>query len=96
MIAYKLNFISPLHVDSRGTSFYEKTDEFVRSDTLTAAIVSCWHNLYEDSIDELAAYPPFVLSSAFPYYADVYFFPRPFAEIVNEPADISENKKIKK
>ena len=96
MIAYKLNFISPLHVDSRGTSFYEKTDEFVRSDTLTAAIVSCWHNLYEDSIDELAAYPPFVLSSAFPYYADIYFFPIPFAEIVNEPADISENKKIKK
>jgi CRISPR/Cas system CSM-associated protein Csm4 (group 5 of RAMP superfamily) len=59
MIAYKLNFLSPLHVDSRGTSFYEKADESVRSDTLTAAIVSCWHNLYEDSIDEMAAHPPF-------------------------------------
>ncbi|MDI6687901.1 MAG: type III-A CRISPR-associated RAMP protein Csm4 [Desulfobacterales bacterium] len=96
MIAYKLNFTAPLHVDSQGTSFYEKADEFVHSDTLTAAIISCWRYLYDDSVDELAAHPPFTLSSAFPYYSDIYFFPRPLVDIFHEPEDGSESKTIKK
>ncbi|OUD14216.1 hypothetical protein [Thioflexithrix psekupsensis] len=45
-----LNFTAPLHVDSLGTGFYQETDKFIRSDTLSAALLSTWLQLFPEDV----------------------------------------------
>lgn len=73
---YKLTFHGALHVDGRGTAFYEQAETFVRSDTLSAAIAATWIRLYPDDADCLFEQMPYLLTSAFPFYQDMLFFPR--------------------
>jgi len=91
-LCYQLTFLGALHVDSRGTGFYEKTDYFVRSDTLSAAIASTWLQLYPDDAETLFQNTPYLLSSAFPFYKDMLFFPR----ACNSQLDCLEPTKAKK
>lgn len=86
MIAYKLKFKSPLHIGSLGVG-YEETDEIIHSDTIFSAIMSLWHNFYDDEIEEICKNPPFIISSAFPFKTKTYFFPRPMVKIGREGED---------
>lgn len=79
---FKLKFLTPLHIGTNrpGT---DDTELILHSDMLYSAIISAWYLLYpEDRIinedNEAFAFPAFRLSSAFPYYGDHLFFPRPF------------------
>ncbi len=79
MYCYRLHFTAPFHVDGRGTGFYEESESFIRSDTLSAAIVSIWALMEPQKATLLAENPPFILSSAFPFFRETYFLPRPVA-----------------
>ncbi|MGE5341732.1 MAG: type III-A CRISPR-associated RAMP protein Csm4 [Candidatus Omnitrophota bacterium] len=76
MIVYKLRFTSPLHLCA-GHGGYEQTFHYLHSDTLFSAIISNWNHLYDDSIDSLIQTLPFRISSAFPFAANDYYFPKP-------------------
>lgn len=94
MRIYKLSFYSGLHVDGRGTGEPETAEEFIRSDTLSAALVIAWAQLYPEHGEALYKNPPVRVSSAFPYISDTLLFPVP-AWRVWQPTD--ENiKKLKK
>jgi CRISPR-associated protein Csm4 len=86
IFAYKLNFISPLHIGMRGVG-YEETEEIIHSDTLFSSLMNLWGDFYEDNIEELCNNPPFVISSCFPYKKDTYFFPRPMVQIGKHSED---------
>lgn len=99
MHCYKLKFQAPFHVDSRGTGFFQRSDAFIRSDTLSAAILSTWATLEPQGAEARAMEPPFLLSSAFPFWQETFFLPRPLftrcvTDIPNER--FPEHKSIKK
>lgn len=98
MHCYKLTFTAPFHVDSRGNNFYNKSEVFIHSDTLSAAILSAWSLLEPNTATERAAAPPFLLSSAFPYFRNTYFLPRPLGSTAPELSDehLCFYKKLKK
>ncbi len=89
---FKLCFRSALHVDSRGTAFYEQGEPVIRSDTLSAAIACQWLQLFPEDEEVLFRSPPYLLSSAFPFYRKQMFLPRPVA--CSKPA--GENPGIQK
>ncbi len=96
MTAYKLKFHTPLHVNAHGVG-YEETEEIIRSDTIFSAIMSIWNQFYDDDIETMCHTPPFLISSAFPFKADSYFFPRPMVKIGKKDEDDPKfGKKIKK
>ena len=85
----KLKFDGPLHL-SRGKSDYASSHEILHSDTLKSALfaaaqlagldvaagqISEKDNCRNDFLDG------FTVSSAFPFYADEYFFPKPKCDI---------------
>ena len=104
MKCYCLKFNSPFHVDTRGTGFYEQSDHYIQSSTLSAAIVSSWAMLEPGDAKSWARKPDFLLSSAFPYYkkdndTPYFFLPRPANSMANELLDIEiycQFKHIKK
>lgn len=67
MHCYRLTFTAPFHIDSRGDAFHERSESFIHSDTLSAALLSAWALLEPEDIEQRAADPPFKLSSAFPF-----------------------------
>jgi CRISPR-associated protein Csm4 len=93
-ICYKLRFEAPLHVDGRGTAYYERAEHFIRSDTLSAAISSNWLQLFPADAS-IIANPPWLVSSLFPYFRDLLFLPRPIASRAIS-SDPEHAKKIKK
>jgi len=93
---YKLRFKAPLHIGTQGIG-YETTDEIIHSDTIFSALMILWHNFYNDSIEEICQNPPFVVSSAFPFKCETYFFPKPKSRIAKESeGDFIRGKKLKK
>ncbi len=93
---FKLKFKSALHVDSKGSGNQESLDEFIHSDTLSAALCISRKTLYpEDTNQDYFLNPPFTVSSAFPYIGDVLFFPCPAWRIWGD-IDIAKRKEIKK
>ncbi|MDD5268112.1 MAG: type III-A CRISPR-associated RAMP protein Csm4 [Methylococcales bacterium] len=76
MHCYRLYFSSPFHIDSRGDAFHERTETFIHSDTLSAALLSAWALLEPLNIEARAKNPPFKVSSAFPFFKQHYFLPR--------------------
>ena len=76
MHCYRLSFTAPIHIDSRGDAFHERTESFIHSDTLSAALLSAWALLDPNNAEQRAITPPFRISSAFPFYQDHYFLPR--------------------
>lgn len=95
MECYRLSFTAPFHVDSRGNSFYEESESFIHSDTLSAAILSAWALLDPLDAEERAINPPFILSSGFPFYNQSYFLPRAVSTN-NAKNDLQNAKKMKK
>jgi len=98
MRCYRLTFEAPFHVDSRGNDFYEESNSFIHSDTLSAAILATWALIWPDQIAEQAQQPSFRISSAFPFYRDCYFLPRVLSsQAIRLPSDkLKDAKKLKK
>ncbi|MFP4585926.1 MAG: type III-A CRISPR-associated RAMP protein Csm4 [Desulfococcaceae bacterium] len=92
---YKLQFASAIHVDSRGSGSPEVADEFVHSDTLSAALCLSRATVFGDWSDEFFLDPPFRVGSAFPYMGDHLLFPVP-AWPIWEDMDPAERKRFKK
>ncbi|MGC9125679.1 MAG: type III-A CRISPR-associated RAMP protein Csm4 [Caldisericaceae bacterium] len=91
---YKLRFDSPLLVSS--DPFYlEKPEIMIHSDTLFSAIINTLSYINGGLSESFTGKPPFILSSAFPYYNDTLFFKKPRISIISEElGDLS--KKLKK
>jgi len=92
---YRLSFTAPFHVDSRGNAFYEESESFIHSDTLSAAILSTWALLESQDAEQRAANPPFTVSSAFPFYKETYFLPRAISTNTAKK-HLKDAKKLKK
>lgn len=92
---YKMRFHSALHVDSKGSGKPESIDEFIRSDTLSAALCLSYKALYPETKEGFFLNPPFQVSSAFPFIGDILLFPCPVWRIWGN-MDIKNRKKIKK
>lgn len=98
MLCYRLSFTAPFHIDSRGDAFHERSETFIHSDTLSAAVLSAWAFLEPKGAELRAAAPPFRLSSAFPFYRERYFLPRAFSTLaVKLPVNrLQQAKQLKK
>jgi CRISPR-associated protein Csm4 len=98
MQCYRLTFKAPFHVDSRGNDFYEESNSFIHSDTLSAAILATWALIWPEQIAEQAQQPSFRVSSAFPFYKECYFLPRVLSsQAIRLPSDkLKDAKKLKK
>lgn len=88
----KLNFYSPLHLGQDGIGM-EKVDSYLRSDTLFGALCHALAAIYgRDAVDALlygfnTGRPPFLLTSAFPYFKETFFLPKPLG-----PAPVSRER----
>lgn len=92
MKAYKLKFHSSFHIDS-GTAVDGSSETFIRSDTLFSALVSAVRKFYGDDVAQHFLEPnAVILSSAFPFYKDELFFPKPLHFF---PEDLKEYEMIK-
>jgi CRISPR-associated protein Csm4 len=98
MHCYRLSFTAPFHIDSRGNAFYEESNSFIHSDTLSAAIFATWGLVYPEQIAAQFKSPCFTLSSAFPFYQESYFLPRAYtSQALKLPEDkLNLAKKFKK
>lgn len=90
--AYRLKFKTQLHLGratgaaQTGKLGLEKTETYIPADTLFSAICQTWATFYApeslttDFLNQYTAESgtlPFMLTSAFPYADNVYFFPKP-------------------
>ncbi len=92
---YKLRFKSSLHIGTR-EGFTESTEFLIHSDTIFSAFCNGYLLLYgKERLERLLkefveSTPPFLISSAFPFWNSKYYFPIPLNQI---PAE-KETKKI--
>ena len=93
----RFNFIEPLHV-SNPRSDYARTEEIIRSDTLSAAIMQTWALLGKE--EWITGNPGFVTSSLFPFTQSgdemVYMFPKPVKDQLKTSLSPTQLKKFKK
>jgi CRISPR-associated protein Csm4 len=96
MKAYKLKFHSSFHIDA-GTAVDGPSETFIHSDTLFSALVSATRKFYGDELAEKFLEPKSVIiSSAFPYYKEEYFLPKPLHYFPKNLTDYSMIKTFKK
>ncbi len=106
MYLFKLKFKSALHVDSKGSGEPTAIEEFIHSDTLSAAIALAWAQLFDEKDPDFFFNLPFKVSSGFPYIEDVLLFPVPYFDFWEEgdkeenweqlKKEVQSRKKIKK
>lgn len=92
-IIYKLKFKSSIHLGER-EQLREGTDIIIHSDTLFSAICHCYLLLYGEEklnslLQQFSDEPPFLISSAFPFWKNKLYFPIPYNQLPKE-------KKLKK
>lgn len=103
LIPYHLTFHSGLRVGTHGVNL-EETQALIPSDTLFSAIVDAWRRTGGAPADFVAPfvdqppYPPFLLTSAFPFAGQVRFFPMPvdLTRIFSHEALGERGKQIKR
>lgn len=94
----KLNFTSPLHL-AKGAIDYSEGQQKLHSDTLKSALFAAARMLYGDALTEKQSesenpfFTAFSVSSAFPFYGEELFFPRPQGSRLFEEED--EKTKVK-
>ncbi len=94
LLLIKLKPKAPFHLGERGVGI-EETSEIVHSDTLFGALCWCWTLLTGEEPEEFlrpfcAGRPPFVFSSAFPFWGEMLFVPRPL-----RPLPVEGNEEFK-
>jgi CRISPR-associated protein Csm4 len=92
----KLRFSAPIQL-SKGMVDYTDIDETLHSDTLKNALFVSARQLFGDAINE-SFFDSFLISSAFPFLNNDYFFPKPFLRLPLKITDAAntEAKKLKK
>lgn len=90
----KLKNITPLHI-GKGKDFYDTLFDDVLSDMLSAALASVRVNNKGKADDVKSFMDSFCLSSAFPFYKEDYYLPKPKGRI-NIGIDEKYRKKLKK
>lgn len=94
----KLSFESGVHL-SQGKNVYDESASLLHSDTLKAALFACAIQIFGPEKVNRSFLDDFTVSSAFPFYKNELFFPKPFSRIqpFNELVDEGQQpKKIKK
>lgn len=98
MRAYKLKFYNSFHIDA-GVVVDGPSETYIHSDTLFSAIVSAARKFYDDDVAQKFLEPKaLVLSSAFPFYEDEFFLPKPlnfYPKNLSRYEDIKRFKKLK-
>lgn len=92
----RLRFVSPLHL-SKGSEDYSSSNDFLHSDTLKSALFVAYMQLFNDKNPDF--FEHFSLSSAFPYFKETYFLPKPFMRLSlniqeQSPSNIKKLKKL--
>ena len=97
---YYLKFTTPLHLGDYKPDSYEKSESFLHSDTIMAAIFSAWAKSGHADWIINDGNPHFTISSAFPYYEKggkkILFFPRIKKPLQIENPDNDIAKLLKK
>jgi len=97
---YYLRFSAPLHVGDNRPNIYDSTEDYLRSDTITAAVYDTWAKIGKVEWIPKSGIPPFTVSSAFPYVEHggkkVHFFPRPKIKFNQDEEAEQARKAIKK
>jgi len=94
----RLKFTGPLHIGTGRSDNYEHSDELIRSDTIKSALYVLYRQVYPELAqqnDGLDFFTSFTISSAFPFYEDELFLPKPVSGFAMEFPDLSENEKSK-
>jgi len=73
----KLYFDSPFHFSSGRPNSFSKSEKMIHSDTLTSAIYSTAILLFGEREINKDFLESFTISSAFPFYKEELFFPKP-------------------
>uniref|UniRef100_A0A7C6A820 CRISPR system Cms protein Csm4 n=1 Tax=candidate division WOR-3 bacterium TaxID=2052148 RepID=A0A7C6A820_UNCW3 len=83
----KLKPKGPLHLGER-EGWLEGSNTFIHSDTLFSGFCHAFQLLYKDLENHLKEFeinnPPFLISSAFPYWRDTLYFPTPKNQLPKE------------
>ncbi|HOK27274.1 MAG TPA: type III-A CRISPR-associated RAMP protein Csm4 [Bacteroidales bacterium] len=93
----RLHFTTPLHISNQ-RSDYSRSETFIQSDTLAAAIMQAWASL--GKTEWITDNPGFAVSSLFPFMATngnyIYFFPKPMKDKTSGTLPNRLLKKFKK
>ncbi|GIV28180.1 MAG: hypothetical protein KatS3mg027_1994 [Bacteroidia bacterium] len=79
----KLKFIEPIALSSERDDDYIKDVNSIPSDTLKAALISAFAEVSTNQIEINEFNEHLIVSSAFPFINDLYFFPKPQLSIQN-------------
>lgn len=96
---YRLHFgNSPLHLARGKSGFYDQSQRLLHSDTLKSALFASALQLYGEDRVGREFLEAFTVSSAFPFLADEYFFPKPLVRLQQLAGEEPERqgKKLKK
>ncbi len=100
---FKLHFIAPLHLSKGKSDDYGESEEILHSDTIKSALYVCARQLFgaKEIGDDDSFFNSFQISSAFPFYQDELFFPKPMTKIqpfrneeIKEELQAKKHKKI--
>lgn len=93
----KLKHLSPFHMGT-GKENYDFSSSMLQSDTLSAALAAM--RIQKGKKDDVEGFlNSFTVSSAFPYYGNILFLPKPNGKIsvnVTDADEYSSRKKLKK
>lgn len=96
-IVVKLRHLSPFHMGT-GKENYDFSSSMLQSDTLSAALAAM--RVQKGKKDDVEGFlDSFTVSSAFPYYGNILFLPKPNGKIPVNVTDMEEypsRKKLKK
>jgi len=96
-IVVKLKHLSPLHIGT-GKENYDFSSSVLQSDTISAALAAM--RAQKGKVDDLKDFmESFAVSSAFPYYGESLFFPKPQGRInvsISDMEEYPQRKKLKK
>ncbi|PSR05963.1 MAG: type III-A CRISPR-associated RAMP protein Csm4 [Bacteroidetes bacterium SW_10_40_5] len=95
----KLNFTTPLHISSGKENVFDVSGDILHSDQVKGALFVTAKQLYGDEIDG-SFMETFTISSAFPYWGQSYFFPKPMMRlplrIEGVTGESKQSKQLKK
>ncbi len=92
----KLNFRSPLHLSKGVPSDYSSSDTVLHSDTIASAIVSVYASVGKSNEEINTFKDSFILSSAYPYFEEKYFFPKPMLTLPLVIEDLNDDRRSAK
>lgn len=93
-IIVKLKHLSPLHIGT-GKENYDFSSSMLQSDTLSAALAAM--RVQKGRVDDIEGFlKSFSISSAFPFWGDILFMPKPNGKISVNVMDMEEYSSMKK